>query len=135
MSNLNKIILVGKLTDNAVMKNTGEGAALAKYTLAVERPKRADGTPGETDFIEITSFGRQAETAGNFTKGKLVVVEGRIQVRSFDDANGSRKWATEVITSQVVALDGQQNTAAAEPAAVTQAEGNAQQPAVEDVPF
>ncbi len=105
MSNLNKIIIVGKITEDPVLKNSDEGNALAKYVLAVNRPRRADGTPGETDFIEIVSWGRQAEIASeNLKKGKMVLIEGRIQVRSFDK-DGQRKWVTEVVTNNIALLE------------------------------
>lgn len=80
---------------------------MAKFTLAVDRPKRPDGTAGGTDFIDVVSWGRQAENVGKFcTKGKMVLVEGRIQVRTYNDNAGTKKWATEVVSNSVVFLGG-----------------------------
>jgi len=138
MSNLNKIILIGKLTETPSLKSSGEGTAMTTYNLAVKRPNRPDGSTGETDFIDIISWGRQADLAAeHFKKGALVLVEGRIQVRSYDDAAGQRKWATEVSTTNIVLLDEKQSISSAE-------ENKASEPAesvseevaaLEDVPF
>ncbi len=107
MSNLNKIILIGRLTADPAARSTPQGTALTTFTLAVDRAMRPDGTRGETDFIDISTFGRVAEVAAKYTnKGKQVLVEGRIQVRTFNDAGGVKKWATEVVASNVVFLGG-----------------------------
>lgn len=136
MSNLNKIIIVGKLTENPAMKNSDEGNAMAKYVLAVDRPRRADGTPGETDFIEVVSWGRQAEIAAEkLKKGKTVLIEGRVQVRSFDK-DGQRKWVTEVITNNIALIEAGSNSPMKKENAV-QPSTNKTEPVLveEDIPF
>ncbi|MFC1517030.1 single-stranded DNA-binding protein [Candidatus Margulisiibacteriota bacterium] len=136
MSNLNKIILVGKVTDDLQLKNSQEGTALAAYVLAVERPQRADGTAGETDFIEVVSWARQAEQAvAQFKKGSTVLVEGRIQVRTINEDNGKRKWITEVVTSNLVCLDGKQGNILAPSESAEQQEPTTPVAAMEDIPF
>lgn len=100
MANVNRIILIGRLTADPEVRSTMDGQAMAKFRLSVGRPQ------GGADLIEIIAWGRQAEAArDHFKKGKLALAEGRIQIRSFDDQAGQRRWATEVVASRVQLLD------------------------------
>lgn len=100
MANLNRIILVGRLASNPETRATMDGLSMAKFKLAVERPM------GGSDFIDIVAWGRAAEACkGSLKKGKLVLVEGRVQIRSFDDQLGQRRWATEVVAKTVQILE------------------------------
>ncbi|HCT85079.1 MAG: single-stranded DNA-binding protein [Candidatus Margulisiibacteriota bacterium] len=106
MANLNKIILVGNLTADPEMRFTVDGSAVTKYRLAVQRPPKSDGGESGVDFIPIVTFGRLAEISGEYLKkGKTVLVEGRIQVRSYTTTEGQSKWATEVIANVMRMLD------------------------------
>ncbi len=101
MANLNRIILVGRLTADPETKTTMDGVPMAKFRLAVERQPQSG-----TDFIDIIAWRREAEVCNNYLKkGKLVLVEGRIQIRSFEDQTGQRRWATEVVARNVQMLD------------------------------
>ncbi|MBU0580316.1 MAG: single-stranded DNA-binding protein [Candidatus Margulisbacteria bacterium] len=105
MSNLNRIILVGFVSTDPELKNTADGVPMAKFSLAVNRPQRADGSAGEVDFIDIVSWRRQAEIAStSLKKGNQAIVEGRVQVRSYDDASGKRVWSTEVVANNILNL-------------------------------
>jgi len=117
MANLNRIILVGKLTDDPEVRSTVEGLQVAKFQLGVERYV-AEGAQKQMDIIDVVAWRRLAEICGQYLKkGALVLVEGRIQVRSFDSDNGVRKWATEVVARSIKMLDGApQRTAASAPA-------------------
>ena len=101
---MNRVILMGRLTKDPEMRysNAAEPLAIVRYTLAVNRPiSRDKKSAGEqdVDFINCTAFGRQAEFVEKyFRKGQMVAVEGRMQVRSYDDNTGQKRWATEVIT-------------------------------------
>lgn len=144
MANVNKIILVGRLTADPELRNQGMENAMAKFTLAVDRPRRPDGTPGETDFIDIISFGRQAENVSKYcSKGKLVLSEGRMQVRTYTDASGTKKWVTEVVANSVLFLSGASSsptTGASDITAPSEEHLNSAPseeplPATEDIPF
>jgi single-strand DNA-binding protein len=150
MANLNKIVLVGRLTADPESRNVGPDSTMTKFTLAVSRPRRMDGTPGETDFLDIVSWGRQAENVAKYcAKGKTVLVEGRIQVRTYNDASGQKKWATEVMSNQVVFLSGPSAQESAEEKEAPELTGSEAQsaapaaeafsaepvPAEEDIPF
>jgi single-strand DNA-binding protein len=110
MANLNRIVLIGRLTDNPEILNTTEGNALAKFTLAVDRPARPDGVK-ETDFINIVAWSKLAERCAEFlSKGRLVLIEGRIQNRNFTGADGQKKYVVEIVASQMKILDAKKST-------------------------
>jgi len=100
LANVNRIILVGRLTANPEVRATAEGLAIAKFALTVNRPQ------GGADFIDVVAWRRLAEICGEYLKkGSLALVEGRIQIRSFSDQNGQRRWVTEVIARNVQVLE------------------------------
>ena len=103
MANLNRIIIVGRLTADPEARLTTDGLPLTKFRLAVSRPT---GGENEVDFIDIVAWRRLAEVCGEYLKkGRLVLVEGRIQNRSFEDQSGQRKWVTEVVAKNMTMLD------------------------------
>jgi len=100
MANQNRIILVGRLTADPEMRSTMDGIPMTKFTLTVD--KNFDGEP---DLIPVVSWRKLAEICGQYLKkGKLILVEGRIQVRSYDTQNGKR-YATEVVARNMKMLD------------------------------
>jgi single-strand DNA-binding protein len=102
---MNKCVLIGRLTKDLDLRYTPSGTAVAKFTLAVDRPRRSDSEK-ETDFIPVVAWGKTAENCANYIgKGSLVAVEGRIQVRTYEAKDGGRRWVTEVIAERVVFLD------------------------------
>ncbi|MCT4542052.1 MAG: single-stranded DNA-binding protein [Vallitalea sp.] len=99
---MNKVILMGRLTKDPEVRysQSAQPLAIARYTLAVNRRFKREGEP-DADFINIVSFGKSGEFAEKyFKKGQQVCIVGRLQVRSYDDANGTRKWMTEVIAEE-----------------------------------
>ncbi len=105
MANLNRIILIGRLTADPEARYTVDGTPMTKFRLAVNRFQR-EGLPQTADFIDIVTWRRLAEISGQYLKkGKLILVEGRIQVRSFSDETGQRKWVTEVVARNMQMLD------------------------------
>lgn len=100
---LNHIALLGRLTDNPVMRTVSSGINNAKFTLAVNRDfKNKDTGDYETDFIDITCWRGTADFVSKyFTKGQLVVVEGRLEINSYTDKEGVRRRAANVVASQV----------------------------------
>lgn len=102
---LNKIILIGRLTRDPELRYTPGGKAVATFTLAVDRSFQSDGEK-QTDFIDIVVWEKQAETVANhLTKGRLVAVEGRLQIRSYEAKDGTKRRAAAVAAQQVRFLD------------------------------
>lgn len=99
---LNKIFIMGRLTKKPELRRTNSGTAVTGFTLAVDRDfKNADGTK-ETDFIDVVAWRGTAEfTAKYFTKGRMAVVEGRLQMREWQDKDGKKRRNAEVIADNV----------------------------------
>jgi single-strand DNA-binding protein len=103
---LNRIILIGRLTRDPELRYTPTGVAVASFTLAVNRPYTSAQGERETDFIDIVVWRRLAETvSGHLHKGRLVAVQGRLQVRSYETQDGQRRRAYEVVADDVRFLD------------------------------
>lgn len=99
---LNRVILVGRLVRDPELKYTPSGTAVCNFTLAVPRKFNKD----ETDFIDCQVWRGLAETcASHLTKGSLVAVEGRLQVRSYEDRDQKKKKVTEVVVDDCRFLD------------------------------
>lgn len=99
---MNTITLLGRLTKNPEARYTSTGKAVTLFTLAVNRPyANADGQR-EADFINCQAWGKTAEVVGNHvSKGDRLLVEGRLQIRSYTDKEGVKRYATEVIVNRV----------------------------------
>lgn len=99
---LNRSILMGRLTRDPELRHTASGTAVASFTLAVNRPKFKDSEKSEADFIDIVAWRNTAEFVSRwFSKGQLVAVEGRIQVRNYKDKEQNNRKALEVVADQV----------------------------------
>jgi len=102
---LNRVILIGRLTRDPELRYTPNGVAVANFTLAVDRRQVKDREK-EADFIDIVVWQKLAETCANYIgKGRLVAVEGRLQIRSYDDKEGNKRKVAEVIAETVRFLD------------------------------
>jgi single-strand DNA-binding protein len=103
---LNHIILIGRLVKDPELRYTQTGIAVGNFTLAVDRPVNKEKGEKKADFIDVICFYKLAETvANNLEKGRLVAVEGRLQIRSYDDSQGIRRKASEVIAGNIRFLD------------------------------
>lgn len=102
----NKVLLVGRLCTDPELKYTPSGIAVANFRVAVDRPfKNAQGER-ETDFIDVVTWRQEAEFVNTYmTKGRLVLVEGKLQVRQWQTPDGQRRRNTEVVADQIRALD------------------------------
>lgn len=97
---MNRVILLGRLTKDPEVRYTTNGKVVATFTLAVDREFKNDKGEREADFINCVVWGKAAELIGNScVKGHRLCVEGRLQIRQYDDKNGQRRWITEVIVS------------------------------------
>lgn len=98
---LNRCIFIGRLTKEPELRYTPSGAAVAKMTIAVDR-RQAKDREKETDFIDIVAWQKQAENCANYlVKGQLIAVDGRLQIRSYEDNQGIRRKAAEVVAETV----------------------------------
>jgi single-strand DNA-binding protein len=123
---MNNVSLMGRLTKDPEMRYTpANNTALCKFTLAVDRKFQKQGEEKQADFIGITVWGKTAEFCGNyFAKGMRVALTGKIQTRTWDDNDGKRHYATDVVAEDVYFADTkregnshQKNTGNQEPAA------------------
>ena len=123
---LNTVILIGRLTRNPELRYTGGGTAVASFALAVDRPFNNQQGERETDFIDIVCWRQLAEQVSqHLTKGRLVAVEGRLQIRSYETQDGQRRKVAEVVANTVRFLDRPRTAAPAESEAADE----------DDVPF
>ena len=100
---LNHIVLMGRLTRDPELRRTGSGVPVASFTLAVDRDFGSrDGGEKETDFIDIVAWRNTAEFVSKyFTKGRMAVVSGRLQIRSWTDKEGNKRRTAEVVADNV----------------------------------
>jgi single-strand DNA-binding protein len=103
---LNRVILIGRLTKDPELRYTPSGVATTQFTLAVDRPFTSGNGEREADFIPVVTWRQLAETCANYLrKGRLTAVEGRIQVRNYENSEGKRVYVTEVIADNVRFLE------------------------------
>ena len=118
---LNHIVIMGRLTRDPELRRTGSGIAVASFSLAVDRdfaPK--DGGNRETDFIDCVAWRQTGEFVSKyFTKGRMAVVSGRLQIRQWTDKDGNNRRSAEIVADNVYFGDSKrdgQNASAAAPA-------------------
>lgn len=98
---MNKAVLLGRLVKEPEIRYTPSNKVVAQFTLAIDRPYANQEGQKEADFIPVVLWGKSAETFGNTVgKGQRVLVEGRIQTRSYDAKDGSKRYVTEVIAER-----------------------------------
>ena len=99
---LNKIILMGRLTRDPELRRTGTGTAVTSFSLAVDRDFKSQSGEKEMDFIDIVAWRSTAEFVSKyFTKGRMAVVEGRLQIRDWTDKDGGKRRSAEVVADNV----------------------------------
>lgn len=104
---LNKVFLQGRLVADPELRRTQQGTPVASYRLAVDRGyKSKDPKAQNADFINIVSWRNTAEfVCKYFTKGRMMLVEGRLQMRDYTDKDGNRRVAAEIVTDNVYFCD------------------------------
>lgn len=103
---LNVVVLVGRLVRDPELRYTPNGIAVGTFTIAVNRPFSSRSTEQEADFIDIVVWRGLAETvAQHLQKGRLVAVNGRLQIRSYETSDGQRRRVAEVVANDVRFLD------------------------------
>ena len=109
---MNKVILMGRLTRDPEVRYTQTGKVVCQFTLAVDRPFANQEGQREADFIAIVVWGKIAELCGNsLTKGQRALVDGRLQIRSYDAKDGTKRWVTEIIANSVEFIERRSDTA------------------------
>lgn len=99
---LNKIFLMGRLTRDPEMRRTKSGTAVVSFSLAVDRDYKAQNGERETDFIDVNAWRSTAEFVSSyFTKGRMAVVEGSLQVRDWTDKDGNKRRSWVVVADNV----------------------------------
>jgi single-strand DNA-binding protein len=104
---LNQVVLIGRLTHDPELRYTpGNGVPVTSFTIAVDRPFTNQQGTREADFIPIVTWRKLAETCANYlNKGRLVAVAGRLQIRSYEDKEGNKRKAAEIVADEVRFLD------------------------------
>lgn len=103
---MNKVILIGRLTKDPELRHTGSGMAVCQITVAINRMGTNQNGDRLTDFINVVVWDKQAENVSKYlSKGRLVAVDGRIQTRNYDGADGKKVYVTEVVASNVQFLE------------------------------
>ena len=137
---MNHFVGIGRLTRDPEVRYTQSGKACARFTLAIDRRKSSDGNQ-QADFIPCVAWEKTAEVISQYTgKGRKIAVEGRIQTRSYDAKDGTKRYATEVVVQSMEFCDskgGGQN-ASTSPAAPPEQQGmfdGSRAVADSDIPF
>jgi single-strand DNA-binding protein len=103
---MNHIMLIGRLTRDPELRYTPNGVAVTNFDLAVDRPVANQQGEREADFIKIVAWQKTAELCANYLKkGRLVAVDGRLQIRNYETQDGQKRKAAEVVVSMVQFLD------------------------------
>ncbi len=99
---MNKILLIGRLTKDPELRYVPSGEPVANFSLAVDRPFKNSQGERETDFVDIVAWRKSAELASQYlTKGRLVAIEGRLQIRSYETQDGQKRKAAEVVADRI----------------------------------
>ncbi len=99
---LNKIVIMGRLTRDPELRKTQSGVAVTSFSLACDRDFKSQGGEKETDFIDVVAWRSTAEFVSKyFTKGRMAVVEGRLQIRDWTDNEGGKRRSAEILANNV----------------------------------
>lgn len=103
---LNRIVVMGRLVRDPELRHTQAGKAVTSFTLAVDRDFKGQNGEREVDFIDIVAWGNTAEfVCSYFSKGRMAVVEGRLQLRDWTDKNGNKRKSAEIQVSNIYFAD------------------------------
>ena len=107
---LNRIIVMGRMTRDPELRRTGSGTAVTSFSLAVDRDFKSQSGEKETDFIDIVAWRNTAEFVSKyFSKGRMAVVEGRLQLRDWTDKEGNKRRTAEIVADSVYFGDSKRN--------------------------
>ena len=107
---LNLAIIMGRLTREPELRRTGSGVAVTNFTVAVDRDYTPEGGEKETDFIDCVAWRQTGEFVQKyFTKGSMIVVKGRMQIRNWTDKDGNKRRTAEIVADNVYFGDGKKS--------------------------
>lgn len=113
---LNKVILMGRFTKDPELRATGMGTSVASFTLAVDRDFKGQNGKRETDFINCVAWKGTAEFISRyFKKGSMAALEGSLQIRPYEDKDGKKRTAAEVVVNNIYFGESKSNAAFNEP--------------------
>lgn len=103
MPDLNRVILIGRLTADPELRQTTSGIAMCRFSIAIDRPYRSkDGGDRQTDFINVVTWRQSAEFVSRyFSKGKTIIVEGSLRNNNYADQNGVKHYSIDVLADNV----------------------------------
>lgn len=108
---LNHITIMGRLVRDPELRRTGTGTAVASFTIAVDRDFSGKDSEKETDFIECVAWRQTGEFVSKyFSKGRMIVVDGRLQVRKWQTKEGENRYTTEVVANSCYFGDSKKET-------------------------
>ena len=109
---LNKIFIMGRLTRDPELRRTQSGTAVTSFSLAVDRDFKSQSGEKETDFIDVVAWRSTAEfVAKYFSKGRMAIVEGRLQIRDWKDKDGNNRRSAEVVADNIYFGDSKRDSA------------------------
>ena len=138
MTYLNRATIIGNLTRDPEVKTTTQGASVTTFSVATNlRWTTQSGEKKEsTEYHNIVTWRRLAEICGQYLKkGSKVYVEGRLQTRSWDDAQGQKHWRTEIVADNVIMLDRAGASNNGEEIEINQSEPATSEQTIEEIPF
>ena len=107
---LNKVFLMGRLTKDPELRRTQKGTAVTSFSLAVEKDFKGPNGERETDFFDVVAWRSTAEYVSKyFTKGRMAVVEGSLQLRTWQDKEGNNRRSVEVLAQNIYFADSKQS--------------------------
>lgn len=133
---MNTISISGRLTRDVELRYTQSNLACAKFSVAVDRPKRKDGQDAGTDFVNCVVWGKQGENCDKFIgKGCRVIVNGRLQTGSYQKKDGTKAYTTDVVANNVEFIDFKDGAGRTEKAPEQDDVGPQFEQLVDEVPF
>lgn len=134
---LNRVMLIGRLGTDTETRYTAAGKMVTSFRMAVNRRSRPSDTGeqrDETDWFTVTAWERLAETCDKYLrKGSRVYIEGRLQTRSWEDQNGQRRTATDIVASDMILLDSRRTAESGDAAEVGSA--GSDETDIDEIPF
>ena len=133
---MNAVILIGRLTEDPELRYTASGTPVGSFTLAVDRQRTNQAGQRETDFIKIVTWQKSAENCAQYLrKGKLAAVEGRLQIRQYENKEGQKVRVAEIVANNVQFLSPKDSNTTAAPTASSARPSQASPSQYQDDPF
>ena len=121
---LNHIVVMGRLTHDPELRKTASGVSVASFSVAVDRDFSQQDGKKETDFLDVVAWRNTAEFAAKyFTKGRMAVVSGRLQIRNWEDKEGNKRRTAEILAENIYFGDSKKEDDGASASAPTQGFG------------